>query len=104
MKDDPSNDTEAADPGSANGSGPASVEAAVGSEAAAPAEIAASPPPRSNVDKPAFVRASAGGDADAIDLGATVLPVLARSSAPYIAAAAVGFLLGVLVARSRRRS
>jgi len=33
-----------------------------------------------------------------------VLPVLAKSSAPYIAAAAVGFLLGVLVARSRRRS
>jgi hypothetical protein len=110
VKDDPSNDTEAADPGSANGSGPASVEAAVGSEAAAPAETAAASPgttaspPRSNVDKPAFVRASAGGDADAIDLGATVLPVLAKSSAPYIAAAAVGFLLGVLVARSRRRS
>jgi hypothetical protein len=109
VKDDPSNDTEAADPGSANGSGSASVEAAVGSEAAAPAETAASPgttasPPRSNVDKPAFVRASAGGDADAIDLGATVLPVLAKSSAPYIAAAAVGFLLGVLIARSRRHS
>ena len=102
MNDDPSNETEAPAAGSANGSGPASVQAAVGSEAAAPEEpLAASPPPRSNVDKPAFVRASAGGDADAIDLGATVLPVLAKSSAPYLAAAAVGFLLGVLVGRRR---
>ena len=109
MTDDPSNETEAADVGSGNGSGPASVEAAVGSEAAAPAEspaassTTASPPPRSNVDKPAFVRASAGGDADAINLGTTVLPVLAKSSAPYLAAAAVGFVLGILAARSRRR-
>jgi len=110
VNDDPSNDTNAADAGSANGSGPASVEAAVGSEAAAPAAhpatsptSTASPPPRSNVDKPAFVRASAGGGADAINLGTTVLPVLAKSSAPYFAAAAVGFVLGVLAARSRRR-
>jgi hypothetical protein len=101
VNDDPSNETEAPAAGSANGSGPASVEA-VGSEAAAPEEpLAASPPPRSNVDKPAFVRASAGGDADEIDLGATVFPVLAKSSAPYLAAAAVGFLLGVLVGRRR---
>jgi hypothetical protein len=115
VKDDPSNNTESADAGSANGSGPASVEAAVGSEAATPAEplgatpaattppATAPPPPRSNVDKPAFVRASAGGDADAINLGTTVLPAMAKSSAPYLAAGAVGFLLGVLAARSRRR-
>ena len=112
MKDDPSNNTESADAGSTNGSGPASVEAAVGSEAATPAEpLGATPaattppataPPRSNVDKPAFVRASAGGDADAINLGTTVLPAMAKSSAPYLAAGAVGFLLGVLAARSRR--
>jgi uncharacterized protein len=110
VNDNPSNDPVARDAGSGNGSRPASVEAAVGSEAAPPPETpaaspapAASPPPRSNVDKPAFVRASAGGDADAINLGTTVLPVLAKSSAPYVAAAAVGFVLGVLAARSRRR-
>jgi carbon monoxide dehydrogenase subunit G len=105
--------------GSSNGSGPVSVEAAVGSEAAAPKPSpssapspppappppppAPSPPPRSNVDKPAFVRASAGGDHDAVDLGKTVLPVLLKSYAPHLAAAAIGFLIGVLVARSRRR-
>ena len=104
MNDDVSNETGVPEADSANGSGPASVEAAVGSEAAAPADVqSAVPPPRSNVDKPAFVRASAGGDAHAVDLGSTVLPVVAKSSAPYLAAAAVGFVLGVLVARSRRR-
>jgi hypothetical protein len=104
MNDHPNNEAEAPAAGQTNGSGPASVEAAVGSEAAAPAAPpAASPPPRSNVDKPAFVRASAGGDRDAIDLGTTVLPALAKSSAPYLATAAVGFVLGVLVARTRRR-
>jgi hypothetical protein len=106
---DPSNDTDAADAGSANGSGPASVEAAVGSEAAAPAEppaasppSTASPPPRSNVNKPAFVRASAGGGADAINLGTTVLPVLAKSYAPHLAAAALGLVVGILIGRRLR--
>ena len=54
--------------GSTTGSEAASVEAAVWSEAAVPAcgsrrpaAAAPTPPPRSNVDKPAFVRASAGG-------------------------------------------
>jgi carbon monoxide dehydrogenase subunit G len=98
--------TEDADPpsvgGSSNGSGPAAVEAAVGSEAAAPAAPAPSPPPRSNVDRPAFVSASAGGGDDAIDLGATVLPVLLRSYAPHLAAAAVGLVVGILIGRSLR--
>jgi carbon monoxide dehydrogenase subunit G len=89
--------------GSSNGSGPASVEAAVGSEAAAPAAAAAAPP-RSNVDKPAFVRASAGGaDGDAIDLGATVLPVILKSYAPQLAAAAVALVVGILIGRRLRR-
>ena len=78
--------------GSSNGSGPASVEASVGSEAAAPAAPAAAAPPRSNVDRPAFVRASAGGDNDdAINLGSTVLPVILKSYAPHLAAAAVAW-------------
>jgi uncharacterized protein len=104
VQDDLNEETGATGAGQTNGSGPASVEAAVGSEAAAPAEAsAASPPPRSNVDKPAFVRASAGGDRDAIDLGTTVLPDLLKSYAPHLASAAVGFVVGVLVARARRR-
>ena len=87
--------------GSSNGSGPASVEASVGSEAAAPAAAA---PPRSNVDKPAFVRASAGGDNDdAIDLGPTVLPVILKSYAPHLVAAAVGLVVGILIGRGLRR-
>ncbi len=97
--------TEDAEParvtGSSNGSGPASVEASVGSEAAAPAAAAA---PRSNVDKPAFVRASAGGDNDdAIDLGSTVLPVILKSYAPHLVAAAVGLVVGILIGRGLRR-
>jgi len=87
--------------GSSNGSGPASVEASVGSEAAAPAAAA---PPRSNVDRPAFVRASAGGDNDnAIDLGSTVLPVILKSYAPHLVAAAVGLVVGILIGRGLRR-
>ncbi len=90
--------------GSSNGSGPASVEASVGSEAPAPAAPAAAAPPRSNVDKPAFVRASAGGDNDdAIDLGATVLPVILKSYAPQLATAAVALVVGILIGRRLRR-
>lgn len=88
---------------SSNGSGPAAVEAAVGSEAAAPASPPAAPPPRSNVDKPAFVSASAGGGDDAIDLGATVVPVILRSYAPHLVAAAVGLVVGILIGRGLRR-
>jgi carbon monoxide dehydrogenase subunit G len=65
-----------------------------------------SEPPRpsarpSNVDKPAFVRVGAGGSDDALDLGSTVLPILIRTYAPYALAGAVGFVLGVIVARRR---
>ena len=91
---------------SANGSSPAAVEAAVGSEAAPapPAAPVAAPPPRSNVDKPAFVSASAGtGNDDAIDLGATVLPVILKSYAPQLVAAAVGLVVGILIGRRLRR-
>ena len=55
-----------------------------------------------NVDRPAFVPAGSKDD-DALDLGATVLPVLLRSYAPYLGAAVVGLVLGVLIGRSRRR-
>ena len=91
------------DPGSSTGPGPASVEAAVGSEAAPAAAAPASPPVRSNVDRPAFVRASAGrANDDAIDLGATVLPVILKSYAPQLAVAAVALVVGILIGRRRR--
>lgn len=100
----PTEVAEPAPPGeSANGSAPAAVEAAAGSEAAAPVAPAATPPPRSNVDKPAFVSASAGGNDDAIDLGATVLPVILKSYAPHLAAAALGLVVGILIGRRLRR-
>jgi carbon monoxide dehydrogenase subunit G len=110
---------------SSNGSKAAVVEAAAGSEAA-PSTSSPSPPlgeaaalPQSsgdvaatseplrpsarpsNVDKPAFVRMGAGGSEDAINLGSTVLPVLARTYVPYVVVGAVGFVIGVLVARRR---
>ena len=93
-----------------NGAGPVTAEAAVGSEAAsaadappaapAPQRTSAAPAAR-NVERTAFGQ-GAGGD-DALDLGSTVLPVLLRSYAPQLVAGAVGFVLGVLVARRRRR-
>ena len=100
--------TEDAEPapasGSANGSGPASVEAAVGSEAAPQPPAPASPPPRSNVDRPAFVQTGAGrADDNALDLGATVLPVILRSYAPQFAVAAVALVVGILIGRRSRR-
>ena len=83
--------------------------AAAGSEAApaadrAPAAAGAGTPVR-NVDRPAFTAAAPSKPVDdnALDLGATVLPVLLRSYAPQLLAGVAGFLLGVLVARSRRR-
>ena len=45
--------------------------------------------------------ASTGSSDDALDLGATVLPVLLKSYAPQLVAAVVGFVLGVLVGRRR---
>jgi carbon monoxide dehydrogenase subunit G len=40
---------------------------------------------------------------DALDLGATVLPVLLKSYAPYAVAGLVGVLLGILIGRRRAR-
>jgi uncharacterized protein len=45
---------------------------------------------------PAAARASS---ADAVDLGATVLPVLARTYGPYVAVGVVAFVLGWLLGR-----
>ena len=94
-----------------NGAGPVAAEAAVGSEAApaadappaapAPQRTSAAPAAR-NVERTAFGQAGADGD-DALDLGSTVLPVLLRSYAPQLVAGAVGLVLGMLVARRRRR-
>jgi uncharacterized protein len=66
-----------------------------------PASPARPPSPARNVDRPAFVPTEQGKD-DVLDLGATVLPVLLRSYAPYLAAAVAGLVVGVLLGRRRR--
>ncbi len=43
-----------------------------------------------------------GGADDALDLGATVLPVILRSYAPQLIAAAVGVVVGILIGRGLR--
>jgi len=85
-----------------NAPGPVAAEAAVGSAAACAADAPPAAPAARNVERTAFGQAGAGGD-DALDLGSTVLPVLLRSYAPQLVAGAVGFVLGMLVARRRRR-
>ena len=40
---------------------------------------------------------------DAIDLGSTVLPVILKSYAPHLVAAAVGLVVGILIGRRLRR-
>ena len=91
----------------APGPGPEATVAAAGSEAAPVAESTpkAAVPTRT-VDRPALTPAPSSSpqvDDNALDLGATVLPVLLRSYAPHLAAGLVGFVLGILVARGRRR-
>ena len=71
--------------------GAAAAEAAATVPTAAPSPVAAARPaarPAPQVD-------------DSIDLGATVLPVLVKSYAPYAVAALAGLLLGWLLGRRR---
>ena len=80
-------------PGAPEGPAAAPMEPAAAAGPAVPAVPAAAPvPPR-----PAHARA---GD-EALDLGSTVLPVLARRYAPYAVVAVIGFLLGWLIGRRR---
>ncbi len=44
-------------------------------------------------------RAGPSAEDDSIDLGATVLPVLVRSYAPYVVVGVVGVVLGWLIGR-----
>ena len=60
---------------------------------------AATPEPRTAAAAPA--RHAAPAQDDAIDLGATVLPVIARSYAPYAGVALLAFVLGWLFGRRR---
>ena len=92
------------DPGSSNGSGPASVEAAVGSEAAPAAGRSGlpAPPARTSTGRPSSEPVRVATNDDAIDLGATVLPVILKSYAPHLVAAAVGLVVGILIGRRLR--
>ena len=55
--------------------------------------------PAAAVPAPRALRAAPAPVDDSIDLGATVLPVLVRSYAPYAVAALVGALVGYLLGR-----
>jgi len=113
-----SSDVDSGDPDSgdahSNDGGAEATVAAAGSEAApaaptGPVPAAVAAPAPDNAPVPATARVAAptpatarAGD-DALDLGATVLPVLLRSYAPQLIAGVVGFFVGVLVTRGRRR-
>lgn len=89
----------AAGPAAEEAAPAAAAAAAAGAEeeavAAAPASAAAKPPA---VPRPAPSRHSD----DAIDLGATVLPVVLKSYAPHIVGALVAILFGYVLGRRRR--
>ena len=90
--------SDAAVPVSGSPPGPVDQPAvgAAAAEAAAAAPAAARPP--AAAARP--LRPAPAVD-DSIDLGATVLPVLVKSYAPYAAAALAGLLLGWLLGRRR---
>ncbi len=75
---------------------PAAVEPGVSEPAAAePAAVQAAPAPApSQAPRPAAAR-----DDDALDLGATVLPVLVKTYAPYVVVGVIGVIIGWLIGR-----
>lgn len=81
--------------GAAAAAGAPGVQVAAEPEAAAPA--AAAPVPAA----PRQLRPAPPPADDSIDLGATVLPVLLKSYAPYAVAGLLGLLVGWLVGRRR---
>ena len=78
----------------------AGVEAAQVPPAPSPAQPGPVEPAPVPASRPMPARAGAGSD-DAIDLGSTVLPVIARSYAPYAGVALLAFVLGWLFGRRR---
>lgn len=54
-----------------------------------------------SASRPAAPRATSSADNDALDLGATVLPILARTYGPQAALALVSLILGYLLGRRR---
>lgn len=92
--------TDTADAGS-TGAAPAAPEPAVSSADAPPPAAAAAPAsaaPAPAAAPRAAARPTPPAD-DSIDLGATVLPVLLRTYAPYVVVALVGGLVGWLIGR-----
>lgn len=73
------------------------ADSAAGASAPVPAPAASPAPAR---PRPTVVPAPKEPD-DALDLGATVLPVLARTYGGYLAAGVVGLVIGWLVGRGR---
>jgi carbon monoxide dehydrogenase subunit G len=92
---------EAETPADAGGAPPAVAAGSAGSPAPAapPAPMAsATPTPAPAAPRPLRPAPAPAAD-DSIDLGATVLPVLVKSYAPYAVAALAGLVLGWLIGR-----
>ncbi len=85
---------------------PKSAPEALGaaSESAGSPALAAVPDssPASGSGRPPVSRVASATSDDALDLGATVLPVMLRTYGPYAVAGLVGVLLGVLLGRRGR--
>lgn len=81
--------------GTGEGAGDAHAAAAVASQVPTLKSAGASPAPTNR----AQVKAA---DDDALDLGATVLPVLLKAYAPQVAVALAALALGILIGRRRR--
>lgn len=81
---------------------PAEPEAAAAARPAAEPAAAEPPSPTSSgTVRPVVTTSSPPGQDDALDLGATVLPVLLKSYAPHLLAALTGLAIGILIGRRR---
>ena len=85
--------------GTGEGAGDAHAAAAVASQVPTLKSAGASPAPTTRAQVKAAAKPA---DDDALDLGATVLPVLLKAYAPQVAVALAALALGILIGRRRR--
>ncbi|MFV0462780.1 MAG: SRPBCC family protein [Nostocoides sp.] len=86
--------------GAGDGPPPGPDEDTAPGQDAAPGQDGTGAGPAMSTASPMRVSAMSTGD-DSLDLGRTVLPVIAKSYAPYAVAGLVGFLIGLLLRRRR---
>lgn len=87
----------------AEGIGEAAPAAAAPAALSTPALASTTPAPAPAPARPAISRPAPARD-DSIDLGATVLPVLIKSYAPYLVAGVIGLAVGLALGRNARRT